>query len=324
MPLGTLDRTPPPFFRQGPSARTKLVFFAALALFLMVADNRFRVATTLREGLAIVLLPVQRVLLVPVQMLGAGGTYLLGLQEALDGERQARAGLAQSAEKSARADRLATENEQLRGLLGLRPMLPVRSLAAEVMYEAADPYSRKLFINAGLTQGVRPGSPVVNDRGVIGQVTRVYALSAEVTLLADKDAAIPVLNTRTQQRSAAFGGIQGTHGAAMELRFIAGNADVQSGDLLQTSGVDGVYPPGLPVARVVSVERRVESTFARVLLAPLAPLDAVRHVLVLEPLTVQLPPRPEPAAPASTKAAASTAARASAPSAASAAEGVRP
>jgi rod shape-determining protein MreC len=135
------------------------------------------------------------------------------------------------------------------------------------------------------------GSPVVNEAGVLGQVTRVYALTAEVTLLADKDAAIPVLNVRTQQRAAAFGG---SPGGAMELRFTSANADVRNGDVLHTSGLDGIYPPGLPVAVVASVERRVESGFARILLAPAAAPDGVRFVLVLEPLAVQLPARPEP------------------------------
>ena len=134
---------------------------------------------------------------------------------------------------------------------------------------------------------------MINESGVLGQVTQVYALAAEVTLLADKDAAIPVLNTRTQQRSAAFGGAAAASGG-VELRYLPGNADVQVGDLLQTSGVDGVYPPGLPVARVAAVERRGEGGFARVLLTPAAAPDRVRHVLVLEPLSAQLPPRPEP------------------------------
>ncbi len=297
MPLGTLDRTPPPFFRQGPSALTKVCFFAALAVFLMVADSRFALIAPLRAGLAIALLPVQRTLAVPVQMLSTGGDYLRGLQEALAAERSARAALAQQALHASRAAQLATENARLRALLELKPALTVVHLAAEVMYEAADPYSRKLFVNAGSTQGVKLGSPVVNEQGVLGQVTRVYALSSEVTLLADKDAAIPVLSVRTQQRSAAFGGVSGPGGAVMELRFMSGNADVQAGDVLHTSGVDGVYPPGLPVATVVSVDRRVDSSFARVLLVPAAPADGVRHVLVLEPLSVQLPPRPE-AAPA--------------------------
>jgi len=288
VPLGTLDRTPPPFFRQGPSALTKLIFFAALAIFLMVADARFKMVEPLRAGLAIVLLPAQRALQAPIEMVGGGADYFQGLRSALQSERQARAQLAQQADKVARAQQLAQENQRLRALLELRPALSVKSQAAEVMYEAADPYSRKLFIDRGMAQGIALGSPVINDAGVLGQVTRVYALTAEVTLLADKEAAIPVLNVRTQQRSAAFGS-----SAGMELRFTSANADVKPGDELQTSGVDGVYPAGLPVARVLTVERRVESGFARIALAPAAAPDGVRHVLVLEPLSVQLPPRPE-------------------------------
>ncbi len=293
MPLGTLDRTPPPFFRQGPSALTKLVFFSALALFLMVADARLRVADPLRQGLAMVLLPLQRALAVPVEMMEGGSDYLRGLNQAQREERAARLKSAAVSERAARTEQLAEENARLRALLALRPAIQVRSQPAEVLYEAADPYSRKVFIDRGKQQGVLLGSPVINESGVLGQVTQAYTWTSEVTLLSDKDAAIPVLNTRTQQRSAAFGG-GGNNG--MELRFMSGNADVQVGDLLHTSGLDGVYPPGLPVARVAAVERRVESGFARIRLTPAANADGVRHVLVLEPLSVQMPPRPAPAA----------------------------
>jgi rod shape-determining protein MreC len=295
MPLGTLDRTPPPFFRQGPSALTKLVFFAALALFLMVADARFKLVEPLRGALAVALLPVQRTLAVPVEILQGGQGYLQGLNSALAGERAAKAHLATQAERALRTEQLAQENASLRALLELRAATSVHSRPAEVLYEAADPYSRKIFIDRGTAQGVVLGSPVINEAGVLGQVTHAYNLTSEVTLLADKDAAIPVLNTRTQQRGAAFGGTAAT-GGGMELRFTSANADVQVGDLLQTSGLDGIYPPGLPVARVVAVERRVESGFARVLLRPEANPDGVRHVMVLEPLAAQLPPRPAPAA----------------------------
>jgi rod shape-determining protein MreC len=223
-----------------------------------------------------------------------GGDYLRGLTSALSAEDAARRQLALQAERVAQAERLAAENERLRALLALQPALAVRTVATEVLYEAADPYSRKLFINRGLTQGVVAGAPVVNEAGVLGQVTRAYPLTAEVTLLTDKDAAIPVLNTRTQQRGAAYGGL--AKGSALELRFVAANADVRVGDLLHTSGVDGVYPAGLPVAKVSEVERQAEGGFARVTLAPAALADGVRHVLVIEPLVAQLPPRPAPEA----------------------------
>jgi len=298
MPLGTLDRTPPPFFRQGYSAFTKLVFFTALSIFLMVADTRMQVVAPVRSAIAAALAPVQQALLFPVDMIVGGSDYFRGLAKALASEDAAKRLLAQQAEQALAAERLAAENKELRGLLELKPALAVRSQAAQVMYEAADPFSRKFYIDRGATQGLVAGAPVVTEAGVIGQVTRVYPLSSEVTLLTDKDAAIPLLNTRTQQRAAAFGGV--AKGTAMELRFIASNADIQVGDLLHTSGVDGIYPAGLPVARVAEVERLAEGGFARVTLKPVAAVDSVRHVLVLEPLKQQLPapPAPEPAAPA--------------------------
>lgn len=296
MPLGTLDRTPPPFFRQGTPALTKLVLCSALAVFLMAADNRLKLTQPLRAALATVLLPAQRALLAPVNVFYAGLDHLQGLNRALAAEDRVRQQLVSHAERLARGEQLAQENARLRALLELRPALQVRSVPAEVMYEAADPYSRKVFIDRGATHGVVLGAPVVNESGVLGQVTRLFPLHAMVTLLTDKDAAVPVLNTRSQQRSAAFGG---AGGGLLELRFMAGNADVQVGDKLTTSGVDGVYPAGLPVAQVASVDRRVDSGFARVLLAPAAGIDGVRHVLVLEPLSAQLPPIPElPAASA--------------------------
>jgi len=293
MSLGSIDRTPPPFFRQGPSALTKLVLFSALAVFLMAADTRFQMTQPLRAAVATVLLPVQRVLMAPVDLMADAGDHVQGLRAARGAEAAARSELARLSLRAAQVERLADENARLRALLDLKPALLVKSISAQVMYEAADPYSRKLFIDRGAGQGVVLGSPVVNEAGVVGQVTRVYPLTSVVTLLSDRDAAIPVYNSRSQQRSAAFGGVEG----GLELRFVAGNADVQVGDALTTSGVDGVYPPGLAVGRVARVDRRADTGFARILVTPTVKLDSVRHLLVLEPVGRQMPPPPaaEPA-----------------------------
>jgi len=295
MALGILDRTPPPFFRQGPSSLTKLSFCSALAVFLMAADVRFSITQPIRATVATMLYPLQRALLVPVDALAGGRGYVGGLTQAREAEQTARSELARQSERAQRADQLAQENIRLRALLELRPTIAARSQAAEILYEAADPYSRKVIIDRGSVNNVVPGSPVINESGVLGQVTRVYLQSSEVTLLTDRDAAIPVLNSRTQVRSAAFGGASGGSGL-LEMRFMAGNADVQVGDLLTTSGVDGVYPPGLKVARVAKVDRKADSGFARIVLAPEALPDGVRHVLVLEPTGVRMPPRPQAAA----------------------------
>jgi rod shape-determining protein MreC len=300
MSIGTIDRTPPPFFRQGPSALTKLILCSALALFLMVADNRFAVTRQLRAVVATALYYPQQVLLVPVEAIQGGGGYLLGLRNALANEEAAKRALALQSERALRVEQLLAENAHLRGLLELRPSLNLKSQAAQVLYEASDPYSRKVIIDRGAASGIVVASPVINDAGVLGQVTRVYPLSSEVTLLTDKDAAIPVLNTRTQVRSAAFGSAAAV-GGGMEMRFMAGNADVQVDDVLTTTGVDGIYPPGLPVAKVASVDRKVDSGFARIFLTPNAKADGVRHVMVIEPVGVQMPARPEVVPPPAAK-----------------------
>ncbi len=290
MPVGTLDRTPPPFFKQGHSALSKLIFFSALALFLMVADARFRMVDPLRSGIAVALMPLQRVLAVPVQLWQGGLQYAQGLHQAQTSAQAASARLAGLSERAARSEQLALENQRLRALLELRPALQVKSVTAELLYEAADPNSRRVFIDRGAQHGLVAGSPVINEAGVLGQVTRVHPLTAEVTLVVDKDAVIPVLNTRTQQRSVAFGGTSG--GSRMELRFLSVDSDIENGDALTTSGLDGVYPPGLAVGRVASVTKRSESGFARVVVQPAAAAEGVRHVLVLAPLAEQMPARP--------------------------------
>lgn len=334
MPLGTLDRSPPPFFRQGPSALTKLALCSALALVMMVADARFKLMLPARAALALVLHPVQRLLLTPVDAWESAGDYLRGTKRAMAAEDQAKRQLSAQAERLSRAEALQAENDRLRKLLDLRPATPVPSISAEVLFEAPDPFSRRVVIDHGATQGVAAGSPVINEAGVLGQVTRVYPLSAEVTLLTDKEAAIPLLNARTQMRNAAAGRADGS---GMELRFLAANADVKVGDLMTTSGLDGVYPPGLPVARVTVVERRGDSSFAQVLLAPIAQPDSARHVLVLLPMDRHLAAKQEADAAAAAEAASAAEAKATARAAkkaekaekaaakaASAASGVKP
>jgi len=298
MPFGTLDRTPPPFFRQGPSALTKLVVCAALAVLLMVADRRFAVVQPMRAALATVLLPLQRALMVPGELLTGGGAYLRGLEQAREAEAAAERQLAEVVAQARRADVLAGENAELRRLLGLLPSMPPRTLAAEVLFEARDAYSHRLTIDHGQAQGVSAGAPVLVADGVLGQVTRVYPLSAEITLLTDKDARIPVINARTGLRAVAFGGAQGPTGPMLELRYLPAESDVQAGDAWVTNGLDGVFPPGWPVGVATEVERRGEGVYARVLLAPAATEEGVRHVLLLEPA----PPPPAQSAPAAASA----------------------
>jgi len=202
-----------------------------------------------------------------------------------------RARLLASAQGAQRFESAAAEASHLRRLIGAAERIERKSMPAEILYSSRDPYSRKVILDRGTQHGVHAGSPVVDEVGVIGQLTRAHAFVSEVTLLTDKDLAIPVQVLRNGLRAIAFGG--GTSGM-LELRYMAANADIESGDQLVTSGLDGTYPPGLPVASVVRVERDATYSFARVVAQPSAGVERGRYALVLSG-TARLPPYPETA-----------------------------
>ncbi len=177
----------------------------------------------------------------------------------------------------------------MRALLDLSQKVTTRSTPADVQYDMRDPFTQKVVISRGSQQGVQNGSPVVTEDGMIGQVTRVFPLQSEVTLLTDKDQAVPVEVVRTGLRSVVYGTASGS---TLELRFVPISADLVAGDELVTSGLDGVYPPGLPVAKVVRVDKQADTAFARVICLPIAAVRGARDVLVLH-YESNIPPRPE-------------------------------
>jgi rod shape-determining protein MreC len=291
VPLGTLDSSTPAFFKQGPSAVSRLLFFSAVSVLLMVADARFGVTQPLRATLSVALYPVQWLAMRPQVLMAFSGDYMEAREVAQASEREARDQLLLQARRSGQVEQLALENKQLRELLQLNQRLETKGQAAEVLYDAADPYTRKLIIDKGMVNGIRASSPVMDEHGILGQVTRVLPLLSEVTLVTDREHSIPVLNTRTGARGVAYGESGGA--PLLELRFMATNADIEVGDLLTTSGVDGIYPAGILVGKVTKVERRAETVFARILCEPVGRVQGARHVMVLDPLIDQLPQRPQ-------------------------------
>ncbi len=291
MPLGTLDSNPPPFFRQGPSALSRLMIFSALAVFLMVADVRFQLTQPIRSVISTLLYPMQWVVMRPIVWTQSFFDHLETLSTSQANEAAARYQLGLQSQRALEVEQLTLENFRLRSLLELRERINLPSLTAQVLYDAADPYTHKVIIDKGALASVVAGSPVLDETGVLGQITRVYPLVSEVTLVTDRDQATPVQNSRTGIRGLAFGDSSSHHGA-LELRFMDANADVQTGDLLTTSGIDGVYPPGLPVAKVKKIDRIAESAFARISCTPLALVSGSLHVMVVQPLGTHISPRP--------------------------------
>jgi len=284
-----MDHQPPAFFNRGPAPLVRLMFFVVLALLLMVLDARFRYTETLRAGLALLAYPFQRIAMAPVQ-LATGVVGFFSSQVQLQRENDAlREKQLRAAKDLVTLEALAAENAQLRRLAEARERLPRKSTLAEILYAGRDPFSRKVIIDKGRMDGIQPGLPVVDDVGVIGQVTRVYPLLAEVTLITDKDQAIPVQIVRNGLRAVAFGA---GDGATLDLRFMAANADILNGDVLVTSGIDGTYPPGIPVAKVARIERDAAYAFAKIACVPAAGTNQHNQVLVLA-ADDKLPPAPQ-------------------------------
>jgi len=284
-----MEHTPPPFFVRGPAPLVRLAFFGSLSLALLVLDARFGYAEGIRSVLALAAYPIQQAARLPVALVEGVSEYFAS-QTRLRSENEAlRAKLLDSSLDAQRYESAAAEASNLRRLIGAEERIERKSIPAEVLYAGRDPYARKVIINRGTQHGVQAGSAVVDADGVIGQLTRAHAFVSEVTLLTDKGQPTPVQVLRNGLRAIAFGG--GSSGQ-LELRYMSGNADVENGDVLVTSGIDGTYPPGLPVATVVRVERDSSYTFARVLAEPIAGVERGRYALVLSP-GARLPDYPD-------------------------------
>jgi len=292
--MSVAGHAPPPFFKRGPAPLVRLVFFVSLSLILLVADLRFHTLEWVRLAVATAAWPLQRVTGMPIDAAGDFGAYLSRQTSLLRDNEELRRRQLGTANLLLRQEHLEQENKRLRALLDMRTRQPVEGRIAEILYAARDPFSRRVIIDKGSQHGIAAGQAVVDDIGVIGQVTRVFPLTSEVLLLTDKDQAIPV----EVQRNGLHAVLAGAGAGMMELRFLAANAEVQVGDILVTSGLDGVYLPGLPVARVARIDRDSSHSFARITCVPLAGVERHGLALVLGSRT-ELPPQPDdvPATP---------------------------
>ncbi len=278
-----MQYTPPPLFKQGAPARVRVALYILAAIVLLMVDSRLHALVQVRQAIGFVLYPFQKVASVPRDVVDNVSEYFTSvssLKEEIDVLRSRELENAQALQQSVQ---LESENAHLRKLLKLNERVRVKSVPAEILYDARTSYERKVVLNRGTKDDVVAGQPVIDENGVVGQVTRVFISTSEVTLLTDKDQAIPVQSVRTGIRSIAYGRGSGY----LELRFMEANADIQPGDVLVTSGIDGLYPAGLAVGEVLDSSDKTSGT----LCLPLAGLNRNRQVLVLLTDT-NIEPRP--------------------------------
>ena len=274
----------PPVFRRGLTPVARFFLLVGVCLVMLVADLQFRYLEVVRQVGTVVVHPLQRLAATPVEFFGNATVYVATLAEVQLENAELRRQQVEAAQRLLRFEQLERENEELRQLLGMSRALMVQSVAAEVIYDALDPFARKIIIDKGLRHGIRDGQAVVDARGMIGQVTRAYPVQSEVTLLTDKSQAVPV----QVERSGVRGVLSGVGQGQLELRFMPTDADIQAGDRLVTSGLDGMFLAGLPVATVVDVHTEGDNLFAQVRSDPVAHVERATQVLALAPVESEL------------------------------------
>ena len=293
-----MEYSAPPFFKRGPTPLVRLLVCTLLSCTLLVSDVHFRYLESVRQVVSVFLYPLQQLPGATASLFGRIGGFFV-TQSALRTENaQLTERNLQDSALLQRYRSLEAENVHLRELVAARERFRETTVLAEVLYTGRDPFSRRVIIDKGQQHGIAAGQPVIDQRGVIGQITRIYPWLSEVTLISDAEQSVPVQNLRNGLRAVLGGAGDDTQ---LELKFIPLNADFQNGDQLVTSGIDGVYPAGLPVATVSNVERDAGHLFARITCKPLAGIVNHRQVLVINWQNTAPPAPAEDAPPAPKK-----------------------
>jgi rod shape-determining protein MreC len=268
-----------PMFIREMGLAMRLGLYVLAGMLLMVLDARYDSLAVIRAGVTSLVHPLQAQLARPFQYLAEAGQFFI-IHGALVKENKLLTLDQQRLSQAMQTWRaVEAENARLRALLELPARSQVRPLAAEIIRTLPDPFERRVVVDKGALQGVVAGRPVVDDAGLVGQVTRVFPTSSEITLLVSREQSAPVLNLRNGLRLMVSG--LGTDDL-LEVRYLDTQADLKEGDLLTTSGIDGVYPAGIPVARVLRLELPRHTPFARAVCAPLAGVGRHRQILILQ------------------------------------------
>jgi rod shape-determining protein MreC len=273
--------TAPQFFRHGPGPFARLFVFALLSCLLIIGDTRFQYFSQLRQAIGVVIFPLQKIAYIPANIYDQVEEFIASFN-LLEENIELRQRYLENREQLLKLASLEAENIHLRNLLGavqqIETKTKTKAVLAEILYTPRDPFNHKITLNKGSQHHIQLGQAVIDDKGIVGQITQLYPWSSEVTLLTDRDHSVPVQVVRNSLRSVVSGTGKNNQ---LELRYLSVNTDIQQGDQLVTSGIGGVYPPGIPVATVLRIERDPTGDFAQIISTPVAGVDRNRQVLIL-------------------------------------------
>lgn len=275
------------FARKGIKPGSKLIILSILSIALMMLDNRYSAVQHAKGYAATALYPLQWLANQPVRLYEYIGGFMQSQTSLLQENKRLAAENGRLKVLAQQSERLQRETDELKTLQALQKSgLPVAG-TAEIISNGKDPLSDKLIINKGSRHGLKNGDAVLDQFGLIGQITQAQPFSAELTLITNSQTVVPVMVARTGVRSLLYG-----IGGAVNLRYFPTDADLRPDDVLLTSGLDSIYPEGIPVAKVTGVTRTQGTPYYRVTLQPFAAFRSSKYVLTL-------PQKNAPALPAS-------------------------
>ena len=268
----------PAFFVRGASPFSRMVFFCALSIVIMAVDARLNYLSQIRQAFIGGLHPIERIANIPSELIRDTTKYFSVHNQLVQENYMLKLQAFEQKVKLQRLHTLEAENEHLRSLLGGDVPIHPRAILGDISHTGRDPFRNVVIVNRGSQHNIQAGQAVVDSKGVIGQVTRVYPFSSEVTLITDKNLSIPVQVERNQLRAIAFG----QSGNTLDIPYLPTNVDIKIGDKLVTSGIDGIYPSGLAVATVTEIDQSPESPFAKIISTPIAQVSHHLQLLILE------------------------------------------
>ncbi|GAD88160.1 rod shape-determining protein MreC [Vibrio halioticoli NBRC 102217] len=269
-----------PIFGRGPSLQLRLFFAVLLSASLMLADSRLDTFSNVRYVLNSSVAPIQYLADLPRSMFGKLYEQVSSKQQLLSTNKALREQLLKMNSELSLLSQYKEENQRFRKLLGSSFVRDEKKVVTEVMAVDASSYHQQIMIDKGRVDGVYQGQPVINENGIVGQVTEVGAHNSRVLLLTDANAAIPVQVIRNDIRVIAAGSGDLTQ---MHLQHIPSNFDIQEGDVLVSSGLGGVYPEGYPVATVNKVQIDNHQPFSTITAIPAVDFGRLRYLLLVWP-----------------------------------------
>lgn len=267
-----------PLFAGNAAGTLRLIVYLALAVVLMVLDQRNGWLWQLRSAASAIVEPVYRLAGLPAAGVRTLSVAFADRQHLTAQNQRLREDLLLANAKLNRMAAVAEQNERLRQLLDTQHSLEINVQLARVIGVDLGAYRYQLTLNMGSRDGVEPGQPVIDAHGVMGQVKAVLPHTAVVMLITDPSHAIPVTIARTGLRTVAYGSRDGDQ---LSLPNLPLAADVRMGDKLLTSGIGGRFPPGFPVGRVDHVAPATTGMFQVALATPAADIHRSTDVLLL-------------------------------------------